>query len=133
MYDISQLTECVVRIHKIHVPSYVENGTNSNIVLDCVYTLDAKEDWQLVVKWWWNDDPVPIYQWIPEFGARTASGRYEHKINLDYFIETGDALTKYRAINILSPTTDLSGVYRCDVSSMKSQASKESVMIVYGK
>lgn len=35
------------------------------VVLDCDYTLEESLDEGLVVKWFFNEKPTPIYQWIP--------------------------------------------------------------------
>src|SRR6266480_2324717 len=100
-----------VQIQSLLVPKYVENGTEDSIVLDCLYSLDPILDKYLVVKWFLNNDREPIYQWIPEMGTRHASKRLEGRINMDFTVNSADPLMKYRAINILRPTTDLSGTY----------------------
>jgi hypothetical protein len=114
------------------VPRFVENGTEDSVVLDCIYTLDPIDDKNLVVKWFLNDDPEPIYQWIPEVGSRHASKRLQGRINMDFAVNTADPMTKYRALNILRPTIDLSGKYACHVMSLSNQDSAEETMIVYG-
>lgn len=63
----------------------------------------------LVVKWFLNDDPEPIYQWIPELNSRVASDKLKGKINMNFMVNSGHNYTKYRAINLIKPTTDLSG------------------------
>ncbi|CAG2162985.1 unnamed protein product [Oppiella nova] len=120
-----------VEIQSLFVPRFVENGTEDSIILDCLYTLDPNEDSNLVVKWFLNDDPEPIYQWIPELKARHASKRLQGRINMDFTVNTADPLTQYRALNILRPTIDLSGKYSCHVLSLSSQDSEEETMIVY--
>lgn len=35
------------------------------VVLDCDYTLEESLVEGLVVKWFFNEKPSPIYQWIP--------------------------------------------------------------------
>lgn len=113
------------------VPERVENGTEESVILDCIYSFDEDDDKQLVVKWFFNDDPEPIYQWIPELNSRTASDRLKGKINMDFAVNTGNPYTKYRAINLVRPTTDQSGRYVCHVASLKSEASKEASFLVY--
>lgn len=36
------------------------------VVLDCDYTLEESSVDGLVVKWFFNEKPGPIYQWIPK-------------------------------------------------------------------
>ena len=121
-----------LKIKSLTIPRLVENGTEDSVVLDCVYSLDKVEDSSLVVKWFLNDDPEPIYQFIAEFGTRHASSRLKGRINLDYTVDT-DPFNKYRALNLLRPTVDLSGRYSCQVQSIHSQDFKEDTMTVYGK
>lgn len=123
----------VIQITSLNVPDRVENGSVESVILDCVYTMDEDEDKQLVVKWFFNDDPVPIYQWIPELKIRSPSSRLIGKMNHNYTIQSGNQFTKYRAIEILKPTTEFSGRYSCNVASLMSQDQKEKTMIVYGK
>lgn len=52
---------------------------------------------------------------------------------MNYSIANGQALTKYRAIKLVRPTTDYSGRYSCEVSSLFSQDSKAKTMLVYGE
>lgn len=52
-----------VKITKLAVPEIIRFGRP--VVLDCDYTLDGTVDAGLVVKWYFNQRPTPIYQWIP--------------------------------------------------------------------
>ncbi|KAG0431414.1 hypothetical protein HPB47_021811, partial [Ixodes persulcatus] len=94
---------CVHILH-LSVPKWVENGTEDSVVLDCVYSV-AQDDQQLVVKWFLNDDPQPIYH--------------------------GNSFTKFRALNLVRPTTELGGRYSCHVNSLASQDAESKLMTVY--
>ncbi|OQR72241.1 hypothetical protein BIW11_10513 [Tropilaelaps mercedesae] len=122
-----------VRIERLSVPSSVENGTAESVVLDCIYSY-SEEDQQLVVKWFFNQDPKPIYQWIPDLRKRSYSSksRFDGHINRSY-AATQDPHTRYRALNILRPTTDMSGTYACSVTSLQGQDTRAADMIVYAK
>lgn len=52
-----------VRINRLQVPEVTQLG--DPVVLDCDYTLEESLDEGLVVKWFFNEKPTPIYQWIP--------------------------------------------------------------------
>lgn len=52
-----------VKITKLAVPEVIRSGRP--VVLDCDYTLEEAVDEGLVVKWYFNQTPTPIYQWIP--------------------------------------------------------------------
>lgn len=101
--------------------------------MDCDYSFENSKDTQLVVKWFFNDDPFPIYQWIPEHNRRSTSPRFRDRIDINYSIPNGQPLTKYRAVKLLNPTTDLSGKYTCEVSSLFGQDTKQRTMVVYRK
>lgn len=119
-------------LHILHlsVPKWVQNGTEDSVVLDCVYNAN-REDEHLVIKWFLNDDPQPIYQWIPELNKRFVSSRLKDRINLDYSLSNGNSFTKFRALNLVRPTTELSGRYSCHVMSLAGQDSESKLMTVY--
>ena len=130
----SPVAKGLIEIRELNMPERVENGTRDSIILDCVYSLDeANDKYKLVVKWFFRDDPVPVYQWIPELNKRTYSPRFANKIDTNFYIPHASPLTKYRALNLVNVTTDLSGTYSCHVASLTSQDSKKKDLIVYGK
>ncbi|OQR70302.1 hypothetical protein BIW11_11714, partial [Tropilaelaps mercedesae] len=149
-----------IRILDVVVPQFVENGTADSVVLDCVYQYSLEEDQQLVVKWFFNQDPKPIYQWIPDLNKRSYSkSRFEGHIDRHFEVpppstpnsllghahrggageipygddEPADKYTKYRALKIMRPTTEMSGSYSCSVTSLQGQDTKTKEMIVYAK
>ncbi|XP_018494830.1 uncharacterized protein LOC100900492 [Galendromus occidentalis] len=122
-----------VRIVNLAVPRLVQNGTTPSVVLDCIYSY-TEEDQQLVVKWFFNQDPKPIYQWIPDLSKRAYSKSrvFDGHINRSYEA-TEDPNTKFRALNILRPSTEMSGNYSCSVTSLMGQDTRTQDMIVYAK
>ncbi|RWS12145.1 hypothetical protein B4U79_11089 [Dinothrombium tinctorium] len=121
-----------IKITSLLIPERIENGTEDSVILDCIYTLDENDDNKLVVKWFLDNDPEPIYQWIPEYESRQPSKRLQGRINMNFAVSANSRFTKYRAINIIRPSTDISGTYSCHVMSLTSEDSKEKKMIVYG-
>ncbi|XP_065291533.1 uncharacterized protein [Dermacentor albipictus] len=121
-----------VQIVRLSVPTWVENGTEDSVLLDCEYAYTERDDSQLVVKWFLNDDPKPIYQWIPELETRHVSQRLKGRLNTDFTV-TANHFTKFRALNLLRPTTELSGRYSCHVTSHNSQDQKSQLMTVYAR
>ncbi|KAG8316224.1 hypothetical protein J6590_056627 [Homalodisca vitripennis] len=83
---VLQLTYVIVQITALRVPEEVRNGSESGAILDCEYTLKQSElapDSGLVVKWFWNNSPAPVYQWIP--GQRPQDlGVLKGRLKLDY-------------------------------------------------
>ncbi|XP_022252189.1 uncharacterized protein LOC106468177 [Limulus polyphemus] len=119
-----------LKITEVSIPHYIENGTKESVILDCRYDY-GNDDKNLVVKWFLNDDPEPIYQWITELNLRQPSYRLQGRINMSYTVTPSANLTRYRALNILRPTTDLSGKYTCNVASLASEDSEERQMTIY--
>ncbi|XP_054711648.1 uncharacterized protein LOC129221219 [Uloborus diversus] len=124
------LQECLsLEITRLTVPSFVQNGSEESVLLDCEYTYNLKEDKKLVVKWFHEDDPNPVYQWIPEFDAKLHSEKF--RVNEDYLVPAGNEYTRSRALNIQRPTTELSGKYSCQVQSLEGSDTREDHMVVY--
>ncbi|GIY97622.1 uncharacterized protein CEXT_551211 [Caerostris extrusa] len=54
----------------------------------------------------------------------------KNRLDLNFSVSTVDAYSKFRALKILKPTTELTGKYTCLVTSLAGQDSKEQVMTV---
>lgn len=114
----------------------IKNGSASNAVLDCEYALNdedyatnQKKPGGLVVKWFFNNNPAPVYQWIHSKKPQ-GLGVLHGKLNLEYRISDDNA-TMYRALQIINPTTELSGEYKCTVSTFNDERSQTRKMIIY--
>ncbi|XP_054264047.1 uncharacterized protein LOC128987299 isoform X2 [Macrosteles quadrilineatus] len=120
-----------VQITALRVPEEVRNGSDGAI-LDCEYTLRQSElgpESGLVVKWFWNNSPAPVYQWIP--GQRPQDlGVLKGRLKLDYKASR-HPYTMHRALYINNPTTELSGEYKCSVSTFTDEDFMIKKMIVY--
>ncbi|XP_076322365.1 uncharacterized protein LOC143231671 isoform X4 [Tachypleus tridentatus] len=119
-----------LQITQLSVPRWIENGTQESVTLDCVYNLTDKDD-HLVVKWFHNDDPKPIYQWIPELGSRLVSEKLQGHTDMNSTIVPSTNFTEYRSLRILKPTTQLSGKYSCHVTSFNGLDTAEKEMTIY--
>uniref|UniRef100_A0A1B6DR62 Ig-like domain-containing protein n=1 Tax=Clastoptera arizonana TaxID=38151 RepID=A0A1B6DR62_9HEMI len=126
-YDVG-----AVQITSLRVPPAVHNGTGSAAILDCQYTLrpeEASPDSGLVVKWFFNNGPTPVYQWIPSQKPQEL-GVLRGRLNLDYKA-SHHASTMHRALYITNPTTELSGEYKCSVSTFNDEDFMIKRMIVF--
>lgn len=119
-------------------PLAIKNGSASNVVLDCDYVLNDEEydtikskPGAVVVKWFFSNDPSPVYQWIYSKKPQ-GLGVLNGKLNLEYR-SSEDHAKMYRALQIINPTTELSGEYKCTVSTFKDERSQTRKMIIYGK
>ncbi|RZF43638.1 hypothetical protein LSTR_LSTR009235, partial [Laodelphax striatellus] len=120
-----------VQITALRVPPAVRNGSAS-VLLDCEYSLrpdETSSDSGLVVKWFFNKTPSPVYQWIP--GKKPQElGVLRGRLNLEHRASRHPA-TMHRALYILNPTTDLAGEYKCAVSTFDDEDFMIKTMIVY--
>ncbi|XP_050033378.1 uncharacterized protein [Dermacentor andersoni] len=119
-----------VIIRRLSVPRWVRNGTETPAVLDCEYVYN-ENDLKLVVKWFFNDGPEPVYQWIPEMRVREAFGVLQGRLDDTFSVNSRDAYSQYRAIRILRPTWELSGKYTCVVASLAGQDARHQDMTVF--
>lgn len=120
-----------VTITEQRVPGAVLNGTDY-VILDCVYRLKPDATQGLVVTWYFNNSPSPAYQWIPGGPPRTI-GPLRRRIWLEYAAPTDDELAKYRALYIVRPTIELTGNYKCVVSTYTDEDFMIKKMTVYGE
>lgn len=129
---LSSITGIVgVEIRKMKVPSEVESGTAPYVILDCDYDLAESESHQVDVKWFFRDDPQPFYQWLPGRPPQAIGDLFKNRIDLSHTVEGSDRFRQHRAIKILKPTTEFSGIYRCKVSSFVDEDFGQRKMIVY--
>lgn len=54
-----------LRLEGPKAPIVVRNDSEASVVLDCDYRYDLFEAPGLTVKWFWERDHEPVYQWIP--------------------------------------------------------------------
>ncbi|KAK3907678.1 Selenide, water dikinase 1 [Frankliniella fusca] len=146
-----------VTITNLKVPSTVQNGS-SGTILDCEYSLlpdEAAPSSGLVIKWYFNSRPAPVYQWIPTqkpqaSGVATTRGSRDlvarakgalpvqdldllrGRLDMNYTANSHAAM-EHRALRILNATTDLSGEWKCSVSTFKNEDFMIKKMIVFGK
>ena len=122
----------MLQIVDMRVPAVVEDGSATSVILDCDYVLrSADKKSELVVQWYFQNGTSPVYQWIP--GKRPQDlGVLKGRLNLDYRA-SNDPYKRHRALEILKPTYELSGVYRCKVATVEEEAVAARTMIVYSK
>ncbi|XP_067012799.2 uncharacterized protein [Anabrus simplex] len=120
-----------VKITDLRVPPAVRNGSGGAL-LDCEYSLrqeELKPDSGLVVKWFFNNEPAPVYQWIP--GQKPQElGILQGRLNLGYRASDHRS-AMHRALYIVNPTIELSGEYKCFVSTFKDEDFLTKNMVVF--
>lgn len=118
-----------VKIQELKVPEITKQG--NAVILDCDYILEDPLDEGLVVKWFFNEQPIPVYQWIPAKRPQ-GLGILKNKLNLDYKASQ-DKNTMHRALHILKSDVELSGEWSCVVSTFKNEDKMSKKMTVFGE
>ncbi len=122
-----------VKILRHSIPRMVDASNTSELILDCEYVYDSN-DLMLVVKWFHNNSPEPIYQWIPDRGVRYVGELLKQRFDMNYSVNPNDIYSKFRALKLRNNiTVDLSGNFSCLVSSLAGQDGRQGQMVVYGK
>jgi len=132
LVDVSGPT-WAVQITNLRVPSTVQNGSK-DVILDCEYNLHPKEIEERedpVVKWFFRSKPGPVYQWIPGSKPKDLD-ILKGRLDLEYRASVNPSMA-YRALRILRPTTDLSGEWKCMVSTFSSEDFMVKKMVVFGE
>ncbi|XP_039282641.1 uncharacterized protein LOC111055930 isoform X2 [Nilaparvata lugens] len=109
-----------VRITRLTVPSAVINGSEG-IDIQCDYRLSIGDS-GLVLKWFLNGNPQPVYQWIHGKHPQLM-GELRHRFSRS---SRGP-----NAVHILNPTTDLAGEYQCLVSTFRTEDYSSKTMVVF--
>ena len=119
----------------MRVPSVVESGKKNYVILDCDYDISSEsEGAQVDVKWFFRNDPEPFFQWLPGRAPQAKGNLFSNgRLDLTYEVDGGNRYQKHRALKIMRPTTELSGTYRCKVSSFLDEDFMQKEMIIYCK
>ncbi|XP_026477529.1 uncharacterized protein LOC113383478 [Ctenocephalides felis] len=130
--SLTDICQAAVRIKALRVPAVVQDGGVDSVLLDCDYEL--RNPYGLVVKWYFAPDGKmtmrPIYQWIADQKPH-ALGAFKNFVNLSYKA-SDDPNFRYRAMNLLKPTRNMSGTYQCVVETYYDGTAQESAkMLVY--
>ncbi|CAH2108808.1 unnamed protein product [Euphydryas editha] len=117
-----------VKIVKIVVPEIIQYGLQDAVILDCDYTYSNNTS-GLVVKWFFKNKAMPVYQWIVSQKPQDM-GILRGRVDLTY-LASSDPLKMHRALRIVKLNTDISGDYTCVVSTFMDEDSKTKQMIVF--
>ncbi|KAJ8884341.1 hypothetical protein PR048_016198 [Dryococelus australis] len=124
-----------MKLNTVNFPDAIRNGSVSEVVLDCEYSVDKKDTLPgklPVVKWFFNGDPQPVYQWIAPDQKPQDLGVLKGRLNLEYRASQ-DRNTMHRALQIVNPTTELSGEYMCQISTFDEEHTLSKKMIIFGE
>jgi len=118
---LSNVQVTVPSLHQAHSP----------LEVSCNYNIDADEADQAVLTWYFNESPIPIYQWVPglSMGPQVIHDLFKDNLDLKYE-KYRDELKKHATLLISNPDQRFSGIYKCRISTFTEEfSSKESVLI----
>ena len=115
------------------VPELVELGSE-DILLDCDFDYIESEKYQLDIKWYFNGEPSPFFQWVPGQMSKPQiiGERFRDHVDVDHSVHT-DSYKSHRALLLKRPSLELSGVYTCKVSTFLDEDVRRKRMVVYCK
>jgi len=123
-----------VQILSMVVPEAVEAGSE-DIILDCDFTYTEEEKSQIDVKWFFNNEEEPIYQWIMDNpkqpGGQLISDLFRGHIIEEFEDNDEDSFKKHRALHIKNPLPKFSGTYKCQVSSFGDYDTDQKNLLIY--
>ncbi|XP_076243454.1 uncharacterized protein LOC143184831 isoform X2 [Calliopsis andreniformis] len=115
-------------IKSVNIPALVKAGDTDYVILDCDYDFENTSTKGLVVKWFFNTNEL-AYQWI--YGMNPKAGELTKKyVDLTYEA-SDDPYTKYRAMKLNKPGIDLTGDYKCVISTYADERTASGSMVVY--
>merc|ERR1711936_722694 len=114
------------------VSSPSSHPAGEDLILDCDYSYLESESDQLVVTWYYNNSPIPIYQWVPglNIGPQVINPMFKYNLDLTYQADS-DNIKKHRALHITKPDQTFTGNYKCRVSTFTEEVTGNTDVIIY--
>jgi len=102
------------------------------LTLNCDYSYEESESSQLVLTWYFNESPIPIYQWVPSLDVGPQVIHEMFKDNLDLTHEADqDKFKKHSALSIINPDTRFAGNYKCRVSTFTKEVTHSKDVSIF--
>ncbi|KAK9878011.1 hypothetical protein WA026_020223 [Henosepilachna vigintioctopunctata] len=119
----------LLKIKELKIPASVENGTVTEIILDCDFI--AEKETGIVVKWFYNGDKDQIYQWIPgQNKSGSPMGSLKNFIDEKYKASNNES-TMYRALKLVNVSQELTGKYTCKVTGDSDESVQTRQMTIF--
>eukprot|EP00092_Neocalanus_flemingeri_P023663 GFUD01025665.1.p1 GENE.GFUD01025665.1~~GFUD01025665.1.p1 ORF type:complete len:340 (+),score=87.11 GFUD01025665.1:37-1020(+) len=117
-------------LDELSAPS--SHPAGQDLILDCDYSYLKPESDQLVLTWYFNGSPIPIYQWVPalDLGPQVIHQMFKDNLDLKYQAHN-EELKKHAALRIVNPDQRFSGSYKCRVSTFLEEVSAQQDVLVY--
>eukprot|EP00090_Calanus_glacialis_P015259 TRINITY_DN24113_c0_g1_i1.p1 TRINITY_DN24113_c0_g1~~TRINITY_DN24113_c0_g1_i1.p1 ORF type:complete len:310 (-),score=80.49 TRINITY_DN24113_c0_g1_i1:110-1018(-) len=103
-----------------------------DLTLSCDYSYTLPESDQLVLTWYHNGSPIPIYQWVPalDMGPQVIHQLFKDNLDLTYEAHE-DKFKKHSALRIINPDQRFTGNYKCRVSTFLEEVSEDKDVFIY--
>jgi len=117
-------------VAEVSAPSPHQAG--EPLTLSCDYSYEESESSQLVLTWYFNESPIPIYQWVPSLDKGPQVIHEMFKDNLDLTHKAAqDKFKKHSALHIINPDQRFAGKYKCRVSTFTKEVTHSKEVSIY--
>merc|ERR1712106_1042733 len=117
-------------LDSVSIPT--SHPAGQDLTLSCDYSYAMSESDQLVLTWYFNGSPIPIYQWVPalDLGPQVIHELFKDKLDLTYEAEE-DKFKKHSDLCIVKPDQRFAGNYKCRVSTFLEEISDSKDVLIY--
>jgi len=117
-------------VAEVSAPS--QHRAGEPLTLNCDYSYEESESSQLVLTWYFNESPIPIYQWVPSLDMGPQVIHEMFKDNLDLTHEADqDKFKKHSALRISNPDQRFAGNYKCRVSTFTKEVTHSKDVSIF--
>jgi len=117
-------------VAEVSAPSPHQAG--EPLTLSCDYSYEESESSQLVLTWYFNESPIPIYQWVPSLdkGPQVIHEMFKDNLDLTH-VAAQDKFKKQSALRIVNPDQRFAGKYKCRVSTFTKEVTHSKDVSIY--
>jgi len=121
---------CSLSLDGVSMPSTHPSG--EDLILSCDYSYTKSETDQLVLTWYLNGSPIPIYQWVPalDLGPQVIDKLFKDNLDLTHEADE-DKFKKHSDLRIVNPDQRFAGNYKCRVSTFLEEVSDHKDVFIY--
>jgi len=114
------------------VSTHSTHPAGEPLTLNCDYSYSESESSELVVTWYFNGSPIPIYQWVPSIdnGPQVIHEMFKDNLDLTHQADQ-DMFKKHSALHIINPDINFAGNYRCRVSTFTKEVTLSKDISIY--
>ena len=119
-------------VAEVSAPSPHQAG--EPLTLSCDYSYEESESSQLVLTWYFNESPIPIYQWVPSLdkGPQVIHEMFKDNLDLTHKADQ-DKFKKHSALHIINPDQRFAGKYKCRVSTFTKEVTHSKDVAIFGE